>query len=443
MKLSAKILFSIVICISLSQQLKAQTVTTFVSSGLSNPFALAFDGSGNLYVTNSVANNIAKITSGGVVSGFVSSGLNFPTGLIFDLAGNLYVCNDGLNNIKKVTSGGVVSTFATGVTNPQNITIDAANNFLYVANSGDNTISKISLPGGVVTTFATGLNSPYPITIDGSGNLYVGNTDDGTISKITSGGVVSTFASGVINPLGLAFDGSGNLYASSVGDIKKITSGGVVSTFVTGLNNPCGMVYDGIGSLYVAELTNSDIKKVTIGPGIAATGTLSGFSACAGSASTAQSFTVAGGNLTSGISITPPVGFEVSTSSSFASSVGTNASPLVLTQSGGSVSTTTVYARLTSSATGTPSGNIACSSTGATTQNVAVSGTVNTTAISSFTPSSGVVGSLVTITGTGLSNPTALSIGGVAAIVITNTGTQLVAMVMPGAATGTVSITTA
>ena len=63
--------------------------------------------------------------------------------------------------------------------------------------------------------------------------------------------------------------------------------------------------------------------------------------------------------------------------------------------------------------------------------------------ISNFTPSSGPVGTLVTITGTNLTTPTALTIGGVAAIAISNTGTSLVAMVMPGAVTGAVSIITA
>ena len=66
-----------------------------------------------------------------------------------------------------------------------------------------------------------------------------------------------------------------------------------------------------------------------------------------------------------------------------------------------------------------------------------------TPAISSFSPSSGVVGSLVTVSGTDLNNPTSLLIGGVPAIVISNTGSSLVAMVMPGATTGGVSITTA
>ena len=63
--------------------------------------------------------------------------------------------------------------------------------------------------------------------------------------------------------------------------------------------------------------------------------------------------------------------------------------------------------------------------------------------ITSFSPASGPVGTLVTITGTNLSTPTAFTIGGVAAIVVSYNGTTLVGMVMPGAATGSVSVTAA
>jgi hypothetical protein len=106
---------------------------------------------------------------------------------------------------------------------------------------------------------------------------------------------------------------------------------------------------------------------------ITASGTLSTFTACAGAASAQQSFNVSGSSLSSNIVVTPPTGFEVSTTSGsgFASSV-------TLTQSGGTVSSTTVYVRLTNAASGTPSGNITCASTGATTKNVSASGTVNT-----------------------------------------------------------------
>ena len=64
-------------------------------------------------------------------------------------------------------------------------------------------------------------------------------------------------------------------------------------------------------------------------------------------------------------------------------------------------------------------------------------------AINSFSPSSGAVGTLVTITGNNLSSLTAFTIGGTAAIAVSNSGTTLVGMVMPGASTGAISINTA
>jgi hypothetical protein len=113
---------------------------------------------------------------------------------------------------------------------------------------------------------------------------------------------------------------------------------------------------------------------ITQPAGIAASvSSLSAFSTCTGTASTAQNFTVSGGSgLTANVVVTAPTGYEVSLSSGsgYASSVS-------VTQSGGNITTTTIYARLTSSATGTPAGNITVASTGITTQNVAVTGTVN------------------------------------------------------------------
>ncbi len=110
-----------------------------------------------------------------------------------------------------------------------------------------------------------------------------------------------------------------------------------------------------------------------LAPAINVTGTpLTAFTACAGTASAEQNFTVSGNNLTTGIVITAPTGFEVSTTSGsgFATS-------LTLPHTGGSVANTIIYVRMAASATGTPSGNITLASTGVTTINTAVSGTVN------------------------------------------------------------------
>lgn len=111
---------------------------------------------------------------------------------------------------------------------------------------------------------------------------------------------------------------------------------------------------------------------VTTPPTISTSGTLTSFSSCSGTVSSEKSFSITGYGLLANITITAPAGFELSTTSG-----GTFTSPITLTQSGGGVSATTIYVRMKSTTTGSPSGNITCASTSATTQNVAVSGVVS------------------------------------------------------------------
>lgn len=124
-----------------------------------------------------------------------------------------------------------------------------------------------------------------------------------------------------------------------------------------------------------------DVSSITRSAGATATlstsvSSLNSFTANAGSPSASQNFTLTGSNLTGTVTVTPPTGYELSKdNSSWASS-------LTYTPSSGNIPSqpVTVYARLTSSASGTPAGNIACTSTGAATRNVAVTGTVISTA---------------------------------------------------------------
>ena len=152
-----------------------------------------------------------------------------------------------------------------------------------------------------------------------------------------------------------------------------------ISTSALSLNG--GTIKDAVGNNAVLTLptpgaanslsANSNININTT-PVVSTSGTLSAFTTCSGTASSSQSFTVSGGNLGANLVVTAPTGFEVSTTSG--SGYGSTVS---LAPSSNSVANTTIYVRLTSSASGSPSGNIAVTSTGATTKNVAASGTVN------------------------------------------------------------------
>jgi hypothetical protein len=194
-----------------------------------------------------------------------------------DPAGNTYVADNDNNTIRKISPAGEVTTLAgapgesgnvdgVGINarfdDPEGIAVDAAGN-VYVADTDNNTIRKIT-PAGLVTTLAgspdetgsadgTGVNArfdePDGIAVDAAGNVYVADTDNSTIRKITPQGIVSTLA-GQANeegdadgtgaaarfsfPRDLDIDAQGNLYVLDSGNhtVRKITPLGEVSTVV-------------------------------------------------------------------------------------------------------------------------------------------------------------------------------------------------------------------
>jgi sugar lactone lactonase YvrE len=234
-----------------------------------------------------------------------------PIGLTVDGSGNVYVADDGNNSIRKVTSQGVVTTLfpPAQFSRPSGTAVDGFGN-IYVADTANDTIRKIT-PGKVVVTFAgtagvvgsadgisaaARFHSPQGVALDGSGNVYVADSGNDTIRKITPSGVVTTLAgaAGVIgstdavtataarfnNPTGVALDGSSNIFVADSGNdtIREITTAGVVSTFAgtagasgstnnTGpaarFNLPTGVAVDTNYNVYVADAGNELIRKIT------------------------------------------------------------------------------------------------------------------------------------------------------------------------------------
>jgi streptogramin lyase len=294
------------------------TVTTFAGNGtaglvngtgtgaqFNNPQGLTVDNSGNIFVSDSYNSVIREITPGGVTSTVAGDGtigyldgpaataeFYDPRGLAFDAQGNLYVADYGNNVIRKITPGGMVSTLAGSGTagyldgataahaqfkGPSSVAVDAKGD-VYVTDSGNNLIRKIT-PAGVVGTLAGYASIP-----------------EGTTTILLSPGYVD--ATGSLaefnTPNGVVIDPSGNLYVADQANsaLRKVTPTGVVTTIAGGpaqstlLNLPAALTIDKQGNFYIVdeagrilEYTSSNVIYI-----LAGSSTVSGFTDGTGSA---------------------------------------------------------------------------------------------------------------------------------------------------------------
>ena len=219
----------------------SKSVLRTISQGLNDPGALAFDGSGNLYVANITGNAVTVYAMGGSsLIETISQGVLRPDALAFDSSGDLYVANsftkaDGFGRTVTVYAPGstkLLRTITKGVCYPIALAFDSSGN-LYVADefqlapkckgTRDPSTGSVTVyaPGSetVLRTIKKGLSYPGPFALvfDASGNLYVANEGGNTVPVYAPGStkVLRTISGDMVNPEVLAFDGSGNLFVAN------------------------------------------------------------------------------------------------------------------------------------------------------------------------------------------------------------------------------------
>jgi type IX secretion system substrate protein/NHL repeat-containing protein len=260
---------------------------------LDEPFGVAVDANGNVYIADGINKRVRKITTDGMINTIAGNGSiafngdGIPatdaaidvTNVAVSSSGIVYI-TDGYNNrLRVVTPDGMITTIAgngspsyggdggpatdAALNAPVGLTVDAAGN-IYIADLLNNRIRKATTDGMITTVAGTGaysyngdgepataaqLNQPYGVAVDDSGNIYIAEFAAQRIRKVDAGGIISTFAgNGTVGfsgdgtlattaqlsyPQGVATDNAGNVYVADYGNerLRKIDQNGIITTF--------------------------------------------------------------------------------------------------------------------------------------------------------------------------------------------------------------------
>jgi len=296
------------------------------------PLGVAVNADGNLFIADTA--QLTKLSGANLAA--LTGPSDSPWGVAVDGSGNIYIADAGVNMVHKIDPGGNISNFAGNGTagyagdggpatsaqlqNPYAVAVDPGGN-VYIADSANHRVRKVS--NGVITTFAGGgsgvLNGSAPATsvfltetdalaFDPAGNLYIASRSGFYVYKVTPAGIISIFAgngnlsnsgdgglatsAGIYDTTGVAVDAKGDVVISSESGcvIREVTPDGIIHTIAG--NGKCGYSGDGgpatsaeIGDpwglaasgtqIYVADRSNHVVRLLTTGANIGGPPTIS------------------------------------------------------------------------------------------------------------------------------------------------------------------------
>lgn len=267
---------------ALAQTAPANNVQATAVS-LAAPAQIAYDAAGNLYIADLNDNVIRKVDLAGIITtvagtgeqGFFGDGgpatsaqLDSPAGVAVDASGNVYIADTHNQRIRKVSGGTITTVAGTGtagfsgdngvaasamLSNPTALAVDSSGN-LYIADTDNHRIRKIT--GTTITTVAgngeqgfsgdggaatsAAIDSPNGVAVDATGTVYIGDTHNQRVRVVNAAGTISTLA--------------GNGSKTYGGDNGPATS--------ASLARPRGLSVDAQGNIYVADSDNNRIRII-------------------------------------------------------------------------------------------------------------------------------------------------------------------------------------
>jgi sugar lactone lactonase YvrE len=296
-----------------------------------NPWGVAVDALGNFYIADARNNRIRKVAPDGIMTTIAGNGVHgysgdggpatsaafaYPSGVAVDGAGNVYIADYENNRVRKVALDGTVATVAgTGargyggdggaaanatLSGPIAVAADLEGN-VYIADAGNSRIRKIGLDGAITTVAGNGardgdlgdggpavnarLASPYGVAVNAAGNLYIADTSNSRIRRVTPDGIITTVAgngiafgdigeggpaadASITTPYGVAADDAGNIYFPDLFFVRKVDGSDKINTLAgggadysgdggpainAGMWGPFGVAVDAAGDVYVAD----------------------------------------------------------------------------------------------------------------------------------------------------------------------------------------------